>query len=391
METEPSAMRSEAARHPQVTMLLDNEYAPDRRVEFEARLLREAGISVRIVAWDRRAGRAGEFAVSEVDEVEVVRLRIPAPRGGGWRSLLAMLRFARGVWHDHQRLFARSKAIIVHDIYLLPLGWLISRRLGLPFVYDAHEEYARMEAGRYPAIFLKAATRVESALARSAHAILVPGLSRTSRWTAAGFEQPLVLRNTGVAPVGSDGRTPAHWDLIHAGTISDGRRLDIVLDLARSRPDLRIAICGRGKSEDAVAAAASQLSNVEFLGWQTELDHLLAQSRAIYYGLDPYHPDAETACPNTLYQGLLHEKPLIYFCTGEIDELARQFRIGIRCLPSAEAVGRAVDAVKRGGVLWQFREARDAVVRSDGRNAFVAGLRSALAERASASIHQSHE
>jgi glycosyltransferase involved in cell wall biosynthesis len=375
-------MRSEAARHPQVTMLLDNEYGPDRRVEFEARLLREAGISVRILAWDRRAGRAGSFAVCEVDEVEVVRLRIPAPRGGGWRSLLAMLRFARGVWNHRQRLFAGSNAMIVHDIYLLPLGWLISRRLGLPFVYDAHEEYARMEAGRYPAILLQAATRVENALARSADAILVPGLSRTSRWTAAGFEQPLVLRNTGVGRVGSNGHTPAKWDLIHAGTISDGRRLDILLDLARSRPDLKIVICGRGKSEDAVAAAAAQLSNVDYLGWQTNVDRRLAQSRAIYYGLDPDHPDAETACPNTLYQGLLHEKPLIYFCTGEIDEIAQQFRIGIHCQPTAVEVGSAIDTVKLGGVLWQFREARHAVVSSDGRDAFVAGVRSTLAQRA---------
>lgn len=361
-------------------MLLDNEYAPDRRVEFEARLLRGEGIRVRIVAWDRRPGRAGECVVSEVDDVEVVRLRMPAPRGGGWRSLVAMVRFARAVWADHRRLFADSDALIIHDIYVLPLGWLLSRRLRLPFVYDAHEEYARMEAGRYPAAFLRVATRAEDALARSACAVLVPGLSRTGRWTAAGFDRPLVLRNTGVARMVSDGRAPAQWDLVHAGTLSGVRRLDIVLELARARPDLKIAICGRGKSQDAVAAAASELPNVDFLGWQTEVERVLAQSRAIYYGLDPHHPDAETACPNTLYQGLLHEKPLIYFCTGEIEEVAQQYRIGIRSSPSAEAVARAVDAIKRGDIRWDFRPARDAVLSDDGRDAFLAAMRAVLAD-----------
>jgi hypothetical protein len=200
-----------------------------------------------------------------------------------------------------------------------------------------------------------------------------------------------VLRNVGVGRIGGDVGTRTKWDLIHAGTISDVRRLDIVLDLARSRPDLRIAICGRGKSEEAVAASASQLSNVDFLGWQTDVDRMLAQSQAIYYGLDPDHRDAETACPNTLYQGLLHEKPLIYFCTGEIEEIAREFRIGIRCRPSVEAIGRAVDAVKRGGILWQFRQARDAVVGSDGRDAFVAGVRSALRSEPQLVATQSNE
>jgi glycosyltransferase involved in cell wall biosynthesis len=191
--------------------------------------------------------------------------------------------------------------------------------------------------------------------------------------------------------IGARGNSRPKWDLVHAGTISDVRRLDIVLDLARSRPDLKIAICGRGKSEDAIAAAASQLPNVDFLGWQTDVDRTLAATQAIYYGLDPHHPDAETACPNTLYQGLLHEKPVIYFCTGELEEIGQQFRIGIRCSPSAAAVGSAVDEVKRGGVNWQFREARDAIVSSDGRNAFVAGVRSALADRASATSRRSRE
>jgi hypothetical protein len=369
-------------------MLLDNEYAPDRRVELEARLLREAGIGVRIVAWDRRLGRPGEYVVSQIEDVEVVRVKMPAPRGGGWRSLVAMLRFARQVWDDRDRLFAQSDALIVHDIYVLPLGWLISRCLRLPFIYDAHEEYARMEAGRYPKFFLRASTRVEDALARSAHAIVVPGVSRASRWTAAGFEMPLVLRNVGVPQIASDDRTSIRWDLVHAGTLSHVRRLDILLDLARSRPDLKIAICGRGKSEDSVAAAASQLPNVDFLGWQTDVERVLVQTRAIYYGLDPHHPDAYTACPNTLYQSLNHEKPLIYFCGGEIEEIAQHFRIGIRCHPSPAAVGDAIDVVKRGDAQWQFSEARQAVAGHEGSKAFVAAVQTTIADRVLASSNQ---
>ncbi|MCW2967229.1 MAG: hypothetical protein JWM71_1001, partial [Solirubrobacteraceae bacterium] len=43
-----------------VTMLLDNHYGPDRRVERETELLSAAGHEIDILAWDRRPDGADE-------------------------------------------------------------------------------------------------------------------------------------------------------------------------------------------------------------------------------------------------------------------------------------------------------------------------------------------
>src|SRR5205814_4747174 len=107
-------------------MLLDNHYGPDPRVAFEVRLLADAGISTRIVAWDRRSQPvAGDAVTTEA----VTRFGVPAPAGGGWRTLIALLRFRREVWRSRKALFGRSALLWVHDIYLLPLGWALARNL----------------------------------------------------------------------------------------------------------------------------------------------------------------------------------------------------------------------------------------------------------------------
>ncbi len=354
-------------------MLLDNHYAPDRRVEFETELLRRTGLPVRIVAWDRRTDRGAEAAPPDV-----VRINVPAPPGGGRRSFAAMLRFARDVWNRRDELVDGARLLIVHDIYLLPLGRLLSHAMSIPFAYDAHEEYARMEAMRYPRPFLAAATKVENALARAAVFVVVPGTTRVRRWTDAQFDRVVVLRNTG-----SDGRVPPpdvepEWDVLYAGILARPRRLDLLLEMARLRPDIRVAIAGAGKLHAQIDRAASKLENVTFLGWRTDVPDLIARSRSLYYGLDPAHPDAETACPNTLYLALSHARPLVYFGGGEISEVARRFRIGLQAPVSAEGLGDAVDRI-RGATDWELEAAWASVTGPEERAAFVAAVIGAVA------------
>jgi glycosyltransferase involved in cell wall biosynthesis len=370
--------RPEAAGDPGVTtkvvMLLDNHHAPDRRVEFEAQLLRKAGIEVRIVAWDRR----DLVAYAEPAPPGVVRISMPAPPGGGRRSLAAMLRFAGRVWKRRRELFGGAQLLVVHDIYLLPLGRLLSASCSVPFVYDAHEEYARMEATRYPSWFLRAATKLETALARRADIIVVPGVTRVARWRAAGFEQILVLRNTGSRGEARAADGNPSWHLLHAGTLSAPRRLDLLLELARRRPDIRIAIAGAGKLAGELERTASTMPNVAFLGWLSDLSDTIARSRALYYGLDPKHPDAPTACPNTLYQALLHRRPLVYFGGGEISEVARSFRIGVRATPSPEGIAAALEEIGRTST-WDFDAAWEAVAGPEEGHSYVAAIAAAAA------------
>jgi glycosyltransferase involved in cell wall biosynthesis len=351
-------------------MLLDNHYAPDRRVEYEASLLQEHDVHVRVIAWDRRTDPASDDSPAEVD---VVRLNVAAPPGGGVRSGVAMLRFSRGVWARRAELLADADVLVVHDIYLLALGWLLARTRSLPFVYDAHEEYARMEAARYPPWLLRIATAVETALARGAICIVVPGAARVRRWASRGFENVLVLRNIGRdSPIPNDPDV-MEWDILHAGTLSDERRLDLLLEVATNRPDLRIAIAGSGRLQDDLQREARSLPNVSFLGWRKDLSDVIVRSRSLYYGLEPTHPDAETACPNTLYQALRHRRPIVFFRGGEIDELAQRFCVGVRTTPTAHGLADAVDRV-RAGDAWEFEAAWESLAREDAARDFVAAI-----------------
>jgi glycosyltransferase involved in cell wall biosynthesis len=361
----------------EVVMLLDNHYGPDPRVAFELEMLREAGVPARIIAWDRRSDEA---AVEPPPE-NVIRIRVSAPSGGGRRSLVAACRFGVRVWRQRAQLFERAAILMVHDVYLLPLGWMLSRRLRKPFIYDAHEEYARMEAGRYPSWVLRFVTALESRLARGALAVVVPGRSRTLRWRGILKKPPIILPNLGREERPTSERGSPQWDLLYAGTLSEDRRPEILVELAHMRPELQIAIAGRGRSVEYVAQAAQNSPNLHFLGFRANADELFAISKAIYYGLDPERPYSEVACPNTLYQALVYRKPLIFFCGGEPAELAREFRIGIRCPASVAAVSAAVDRLATMGD-WQFDEAWTAVWDRADTDEFIDAVKSALRQSA---------
>jgi glycosyltransferase involved in cell wall biosynthesis len=339
-------------------MLLDNHHGPDSRIEFETELLEAAGISTRVVAWDRRPDPYGQPGA--VTRAELFRVNVPAPSGGGWRSFVAMLRFAARVWRKRMSYFGEASVLVVHDVYLLPLGWALARALRLPFVYDAHEEYSLMEAARYPSWFLRLVTAAESRLARSAVAVVIPGMARKPRWDGIIQRPPIILSNLVGREQQEANSEPTEWDLLYVGTVSDVRRPDLLIELARLRPDLRIGIAGRGRSVDEVARAAEDLPNLTYLGWRSDPDALFETTRAIYYGLDPEHPYSDVVCPNTLYHALRHRKPLIFFCGGEMGQLSTEFKIGIRCAPSAAELGAAVDLVSTLSD-WEFDQAWRAV------------------------------
>src|SRR5436190_2670090 len=219
-------------------MLLDNHYGPDPRVAFEVGLLDAAGIPTQIVAWDRRPNPVADDAATAES---VIRVAVPAPAGGGRRTFVALLRFAGKVWRSRKSLFGGSTLLWVHDIYLLPVGWALARSLRLPFVYDAHEDLRPAEAGRYPNGVLRLAELAEGRLARSAVAVVVPGASRIPRWRGVLAREPIVLPNLVEREQAPTREESPECDLFYAGTICAERRLDLLVGLARERPDLRLA------------------------------------------------------------------------------------------------------------------------------------------------------
>lgn len=354
-----------------VTMLLDNHYGPDRRVEREAELLAEAGHGVEILAWDRREDGGDENV--ETSWATVHRLSVPAPPGGGLASIGAVGRFSARVWRERRRLVT-GDLVYVHDIYLLPLG----ARLGRPFVYDAHEDYRLMEAERFPAPLLRAIEAGETRLARSARLVVVPGQTRTARWQRAGIE-PLVLPNVGRGARLAAPAADADFDLVCVGNHDETKHPELLAELARTRPDLRVGAAGAGRSAPMLERAARELGNFTWLGWTDDPDAILARGRVVYYGYDPDHPYSVATCPNTLYQALRVHRPVVFFSGGEIAEAASRFRIGERVAPTAAALGAAVDRMLTGNVDWEFDAAWEWASGIDDADRYVRAVEEAAA------------
>jgi hypothetical protein len=345
---------ADSAERP-IVMLLDNHHGPDRRVDMEVEMLSEAGMPVRVVAWDRRPpeARAGEAAGQWPGApVDLIRVPVPAPAVGGLRSIARVASYGARVWRRRRELLAGARVVVAHDLYLLPVGWLLSVAARVPLVYDAHEEFAAMEGSRYPGWVLALVTQVETLLARRAALVVVPGETRAARWEAVGIE-PLVLPNLGRRAERMEA-PPAAYDVAYCGGLSEKRRLDLLVELARSRPDLRIAVAGEGRAQDWLAEAAAELPNLEFEGETSTPDEFLARARAVYYGLDPEHSYAPKSCPNTLYQAVRVGRPLIHLGGGEIERFNERFRVGLRIAPGADALADALDRLPDLEPSWQF-------------------------------------
>ena len=104
-----------------VLMLLDNHYAPDRRVEAEANVLLDAGVEVSIIAWDRRFN-ADDHHAGAADRPQVRRVAVPCRPSGGLHSFRRLLAFYRRVIRDYRRLVAAADVLVCHDVYLMPFG-----------------------------------------------------------------------------------------------------------------------------------------------------------------------------------------------------------------------------------------------------------------------------
>lgn len=366
-------------RSKSVVMLLDNHFGPDLRVQREVELLAGSGMDVTILAWDRRIDPK-QISVPLPSGVRVIRVHVPAPPGGGVRTVRALLRFiTRTLWR-HSHVFRGAAVIVVHDIYLLPLGTLLRRLFRVPLVYDAHEDFVLIQRGYYPNWLVDMIERAESALARRAAAIVVPGTVRRQRWIDAGFAPPIVLANIGPSSA-VDGVGPepdVEWDLVYCGRLADIRRPDVLVELARARPDLQIAVAGVGPAATEVAAGAEELPNLSFMGWVDDPSSLLRKGHAIYYGLDPDEPYADSACPNNLYLAIRARRPLIFFCGGEPRRVATQYKIGIQIRPDVAELGQAVDMVTGGNVEWEFAQAWSAIESSETGREYVHGIQAAM-------------
>lgn len=319
---------------PRVLMLLDNGFAPDPRVDKEARALAAVGIHSTILAWDWTGGRT----LHEVKEgYEIVRIALASGRGKGLRQLGPLASFAA-------RAAVRSlgidfDVIYVHDLPLLPLGVALSAVTRRPLIYDAHELYWLMEYKKYPSWLTDIMRQIEVVLLRRVSTVLTvssglaahfrrfhPKVVVVGNW----YDSSLAERNRLRAEARYAFDIPPGTTCVGAiGALAVERHVDSLIAATALEPHLHVLIAGRGDDEAHLAALASRHPHVHFLGWQDHPATVYAACDALYYGLDLDDRYSKYSSPNTLFRALAQGIPLLTTPIGEGGAVVRAKGCGI--------------------------------------------------------------
>jgi len=305
-----------------VTMCLRNPYTHDSRVEKEARTLSGAGYAVTVVC----KAAADLPSVEERDGIRVLRVarsRLPIP---GWRFLLNSRRFERVLAETHPQI------LHAHDSDTLGPVAATARRLGIPFVYDAHELW--LGQGRWGRSWLWFALMylffsvLERRLIRRSAAQLTVS-PPIARW----LEQRYHLQHVELLPnypeAGPESRRdlrgridPQHLPLeapivLYLGGLMEERGLEtLIQSIPLWRSGAHLVLLGRGTLESSLRRLATEAGvdqRVHFLA-PVPPDEVVGWAASADLGVSPIAPSLLSyrySLPNKLFQYMAAGLPVV--------------------------------------------------------------------------------
>jgi glycosyltransferase involved in cell wall biosynthesis len=337
-----------------VLMLLGNAFDPDVRVYSEARSLLAAGYAVRILAWDRDCKLP---PTQVIDGIDVDRIRIRSTHGRGAAQAyytglvsIAMIARARRCSFD---------VVHAHDMDMLPAGYIISRRMRRPLIYDSHEDYAGMLHGTIPGWMEKAIRRLETMLVRRVDLLITVGEILQQQFEARGCPKCLVIGNwKRLSEYQADadvsrrvrrqlGIPESAVVVTYIANLGRERRIAELLEAVRGRRGVHLVVGGTGFQEPAVRKAAAASDNIHYLGFvkPSDVPGYTIASDAIYYGFDLTNPNARYSAPNKLFEALAAGCCVISGHFGEIQHIVARHDCGILVDDfSVDELTRALDA-----------------------------------------------
>lgn len=386
-----------------VLMLTPDSRMIDRRILQEARVLRDAGHTITLLAgFD--CERDEHY---DLDGIDVHRFGAAtsqgtppaAPSGGRLARFPALHALVNRVWLTALRLTveltpqervmanhgARFPADVVHchDLPALPAGAWLARRWQVPLVFDAHEIYHAQAS--LPAVLRARLRRDEHALfPQCAAVITVNEFIAAELQRMHGGPVPTVIHNSVEPPpeaavLARAGRLRARLGgegpiLLFQGWLSGERNLDtLVRALPLVAPPARLAIVGYGEHEPALRRLADETGvadRVHFLG-AIPSDELLAYTIDADVGLIPYLPidlNHRLCSPNKFFEFvasgvpvLAHDLPFfacmaerhgVVRCTNMGDPASVAATVTAMLAPDEQAGLRACCLAARDALAW---------------------------------------
>jgi glycosyltransferase involved in cell wall biosynthesis len=326
-------------------MLVTNEYRPDPRVHKEAKALIDGGHEVTVVAWDRPRSRPPR------EVVEGVRLhRVRTGKVGGQMALVL----------NHPLFLLRSLAaarevdpdiVHAHDLDTLPIGLLISRLRGIPLVYDAHEQYAKMIAMDVPEAVSLAVERFERLLLPRPDLVITINEIVAAELEKYTRDKVLVIMN--VIDLVPRSRVRAHDPhenivLFSPGAFEPLRYLEECLDAASKIDRCILRLAGSGRLLPAVEKAVKEHNNIEYLG-QLPFAKLLEEYEkvdAVLILTDPSNENNRIGSANKLGEGMAFGLPLLVSKGTLTADVVEREGCGVAFEWSEENFRQAIDRLR---------------------------------------------
>lgn len=322
---------------PHILMLLSNSFDPDPRVEYEARVLVEAGYRVTILCWDRDRARPQREKSNGI-YVERVYVRSTHSRGVGqtlFLGLFFVLAFFKAFRMDY-------RVIHSHDFDTLPLGYLLARLRHVPLVYDAHESFADM-LENVPFWMKKIIVLVENFILPRVDQLITVGEILEHHFQSRGARKTVVVGNWKRAADFQFDAETLELERKKLGIPSDAfvvsfianlgyeRQIVPLVEAVKSMPHVFLILGGRGPAAEFVKDAAAQYSNILYLGFvpPSKIPLYTAMSQVVFYGFDPANANARFSAPNKLFEAIAAGRPVICGDFGEIGQIVRKYGLGI--------------------------------------------------------------
>jgi len=330
---------------------------------FEARVLRRLGREVTVFSWIKDV--ASPLPEEEVrDGLRIRRRKVAAPRGLFGRTV-GFRRITKQFAEEIGSL--RPDAIICHDLEMLWASVRVGRRLRIPVLYHAHEDWPAMvsERSRLEGLLFGL---LERRLVRFVDHIYAAGEERARRYRRWGkavtviygakslSEMPLVSDADRLAIRAAAGFAPTDAVVGIAGSLGRDEAVPAVLDALALLPgNVKLYIIGGGEGKVAETRALVEArgisSRVSFTG-RLPTPEYLRQTAAIDLGLALYFPtttNQTTVVPLKLFDYMGLGIPILGSDFEELRQIiTKTCACGATTDPkNPEAIRRAVEALLR--------------------------------------------
>ncbi len=364
----------------QTAIMLTVDRQIDRRILLEAESLRSSGWHVTVIAMPPNPGDAGGddhiVRLGAADPIEPRKnLILSAYRG--LRQFVPMngpcMRFIKSVaWRfmvDRETFYIDlflpvaekfyADIFVAHDLPMLPVAHLLSRRCHAKLVYDSHELFSEQEFSRHEK---RQWAKIEAKYIGDCNAVITinPSIARELE-RRYGIQHVNVIYNaerTGEPPLKQIlfhealDIPPGKKILLFQGGLSAGRNLDVLVSAIGlvQNPELNLVILGDGQMGESLknlVKARKLTDRVHFHPAVPQAD-LLRYSACADAGIIPYQAiclNNYYCTPNKLFEFVAAGVPILASDLPEIRNLINTHQIGqVGDLSTAEKVARQIDS-----------------------------------------------